>query len=151
MSKIKKLISILASAVMCFATLAFISCNSDESSSTPVNTESSDTGSSDTGSEEEAELDCYVFIVKNADGTPATNAQILICKGDEGCLGQPTNVDANGKLSIKPSDYSLGGVACGADEYDIHLYINYTEIEYEETNKKTPAAYGEITLTVKAD
>ena len=152
MSKIKKLISILASAVLCFATFALVACNGDESSSTPVNTESSDTGSSDTGSSdtgsEDEELNGYVFIVKNADGTPATNAKVLICKGEEGCLGQPTPVDQNGKLTIKPSDYTLGGVVCGEYEYDIHLYLNYTEIEYEETNKKTPASYSEITLTI---
>ena len=146
MSKIKKLISLLAAATLCLGTLAFTACGGDDSS-TPANT---NTESSDTGSNEEI-TDAYVSYVKNADGTPATNVRVQLCKGLEFCLGQlPELVDESGKVVIKPSETKLNGVACGADEYDIHLWSGdmANEVQFEETNKKTPATYSEITLTI---
>ena len=151
MSKIKKLISILASAVLCFATFALVACNGDESSSTPVNTESSDTGDSDTGSsdtssEEEKELNGYVFTVKNADGTAASNVFVQLCTiNADGSLGScfmPIMVN-NGTV-----EYTFNGFTAGV--YEIHLLASdcQTPLEYEETNKKTPASYSEITLTI---
>ncbi|MBQ8323463.1 MAG: hypothetical protein IJX91_05805 [Clostridia bacterium] len=146
MSKIKKLISLLAATTLCFGMCALTACGGDDSSTPSV----SNTESSDTGSNEEIS-DAYVIYVKNSDGTPATNVRVQLCKGLEFCLGQlPELVDENGKVVIKPSDSELNGVACGADEYDIHIWSGdmTNELEYEETDKKTPATYGEITLTI---
>ena len=150
MSKIKKLISILASAVLCFATFALVACNGDESSSTPVNTESSDTGSSDTGSSdtgsEDEELNGYLFTVNNADGTAASNVFVQLCTiNADGSLGScfmPIMVN-NGTV-----EYTFDGFTAGV--YEIHLLASdcQTPLEYEETNKKTPASYSEITLTI---
>ena len=147
MSKIKKLISLLAAATLCLGTLAFTACGGGDDSSTPANT---NTESSDTGSNEEI-TDAYVIYVKNADGTPATNVRVQLCKGYEFCLGgKPESVDENGKIVIRPSAYEMNGVPYGADEYDIHLWSGdlTNEIQFEETNKKTPATYSEITLTI---
>ncbi len=139
MSKIKKIISILASAVLCFATFAFVACGGGDDSSTPAspNTESSDTGSNE-------ELDCYVFNIVNAEGV--VYVQLCEYAADGVTLGtcyMPVQADENGKV-----EYTAMGFP-GAGVYEIHLLDeSYQAIAFEETNKKTPATYSEITLTI---
>lgn len=135
MSKIKKLISLLAVATLCMGTLAFTACGGDDSS-TPANT------NTESGSESKEELDCYVFNIVNAEGTVSVQLCTVNADGTLGTCYMPVQA-VNGKVEYNPNGFPGAGV------YEIHLLDeSYTAIEFEETNKKTPATYSEITLTI---
>jgi hypothetical protein len=76
----------------------------------------------------------YYFKVINADGTPAKNVKVQLCKGSEMCF-DPIAVDANGDVCYVPN--------AGVGEYDIHVLggewgtdeMSFTGAE------KTPATY----------
>lgn len=89
---------------------------------------------------------CYTFTVKNADGSAAQNIKIQLCAYQEdgvtlGTCYMPVSVNAEGKC-----EYTA---APAAGVYEIHLLDENSESVAFDGPSKTPAEYGEITLTLK--
>lgn len=114
MKKLNKFIAVLAAAILCFATFAFAGCNKAEA---------------------------YTFIVKNADGTAATDVQIQLCNlNEDGVCDAPVDVDENGEAEVVPT--------WGEGEFEIHVLKNNKQVEFDGA-EKTPATFGEIEITLK--
>ena len=105
-----------------------------------------DTDNTSTNSSVEQTTEGYTFIVLNVDGSAAANVNVQLCTlNPDGSLGacfMPVATDANGK--------AIYSAVPGAGEYEIHLFdasmVNALEFTGDTT---TPAAYSEITLTLK--
>ena len=113
MKKMKRWIALIATAILCFATLAFTACG-------------------------EKDATAYTVIVTNESGTALENVTVGICSYDEttgqkgNCLA-PIATDADGKVVfeveegtyIVTDDTLSGGYSC-KEKYVLKAYGEYT-------------------------
>lgn len=122
------------------------SAESSTASSSTVDSSTADSSTADSSTEDSSTADptdAYVFYVKNADGTPATNILLQLCVGDT-CY--PIDwLDKNGRIASSQKK----GAPLEAGVYDIHLLRDgITELEFDGP-ATTSANFEIITLTLK--
>lgn len=176
MNKFKKLATLCMALVFSLGLTAFAACGTDTSSNkesssavssssasnekesaSSFSENSSESSSADSSVDSSSSEDvqpvdgAYVFVVKNADGTPAKDVCVQLCTADMSFCLQPVNADANGKVVYTSN----------AAEYVIHVYAidengqikmddNFENISYEiDGSDITPATHGVIYLTLK--
>lgn len=107
MKLFKKLAILCATISLCVGFSAFAACGGSKNNSAPTYTINDvvPAPSSDAG---------YYFKIVNADGTPAKDVKIQLCKGTEMCF-EPIALDASGNALYNPNGFPGAGV------YDIHV------------------------------
>lgn len=123
------------------------SAESSTASSSTVDSSTADSSTADSSTEDSSTADptdAYVFYVKNADGTPATNIFLQLCVGGlNGKCFAIGNLDENGRIASSQSKAPLE-----AGVYDIHLFRDGVELAFDGP-ATTSANFEIITLTLK--
>ena len=133
----QKLITFLTAVILSLSAIAFASCQNPGDSAS----NSAGTSASDSVSDTPETATAYEFTVVDENGAPIVNVGVQLCLGEEFCL-QPVYTDANGKATVTPPN--------GEDIYDIHLQDLSDEYTFDNDAHKTPATYGEVTVTVQS-
>lgn len=123
-------VSLLAGAV------AFTACNgTSDSASTGTSASTSDS----TGSSVE-ETNGYKVKVLYPDGSPVEGARVQFCTADN-CLAKTYVTGSDGTVFFP----------CNEDVYDVHIIDGIPEgYEFDANAYKTPATYGEVTVSLTA-
>ena len=131
MKHLKKFLTLFIAAFLCLGIFAFAACEGDDSTPETVT--------------------AYEFTVRNADDTPAAGVFVQLCQivnaetGELGACYDPVATDANGKVVYNPNNFP------GESIYEIHLLdASYAPLSFTG-EKKTPATYAKITLTLNAN
>lgn len=133
----KKLITFLTAVILSLSAIAFVACQAPTESAG----NSAGTSASDSVNDTPETATAYEFTVVDENGAPIVNVGVQLCLGEDSCL-HPVFTDANGKATVTPPN--------GENTYDIHLLGLSSDYTFDNDAHKTPATYGEVTVTVQS-